>query len=329
MIRRYANNQHELGADIATDPRQTSFYKAMARCTGVLLILDPDGTPFTRAWCCFEEAMVVRDAARTGAPLLLDVATVDSKGQAHATTQGPTAADQKRYDALSDYRKSQTSVNRIKMEREKSFPRAVLERGFRVDTFNSAASVAIDRTRIFNAICGVPPDQLDAVVPRAEDPAFLDVDAALSGLFAEAALWLAAQAGELAGTVEVLRRDTARRHVRLHIPGATEPSLAALAPAFRAWPALTEVDLLASNSALTELAGLEALADCPQLAVVHGDFASCAQLADVAALGAGLGQLQALTALHLSFEECSQLHDSLRRSFDIDSRADFLAALGA
>ena len=58
MIRRYANNQHELGADIATDPRQTSFYKAMARCTGVLLILDPDGTPFTRAWCCFEEAMV-------------------------------------------------------------------------------------------------------------------------------------------------------------------------------------------------------------------------------------------------------------------------------
>ena len=58
LIRRYANNQHELGADIATDPRQTSFYKAMARCTGVLLILDPDGTPFTRAWCCFEEAMV-------------------------------------------------------------------------------------------------------------------------------------------------------------------------------------------------------------------------------------------------------------------------------
>ena len=58
LIRRYANNQHELGADIATDPRQTSFYKALERSAGVLLILDANGTPFTRVWCCFEEAMV-------------------------------------------------------------------------------------------------------------------------------------------------------------------------------------------------------------------------------------------------------------------------------
>ena len=55
----------------------------------------------------------------------------------------------------------------------------------------------------------------------------------------------------------------------------------------------------------------------------------CSQLADVAALGAGLGQLQALTALALNFEGCARLHGNLRRSFDIDSRADFVAALGA
>ena len=70
----YANNQHELGADIDKDPRKTSFYKAMAQCVGVLLIRDANGTPFTRSWCCFEEAMVVRDEARTGASLLLDIA---------------------------------------------------------------------------------------------------------------------------------------------------------------------------------------------------------------------------------------------------------------
>ena len=109
--------------------------------------------------------MVVQDDARTGAPLLLDVATVDSEKQAHVTTQGPTAADQKKYDALPDYRKSETSWASIKVEREDGFPKAVLEQGFRVDTFHSEASVAIDRRRILNAICGVHAEQLDAFVP--------------------------------------------------------------------------------------------------------------------------------------------------------------------
>merc|ERR1719161_389341 len=144
----YANNQHELGTDINRDPRGSSFYKAMVHSVGVLLVLDADGTPFTRAWCCFEEAMVVQDAARTGAPLLLDIATVDSKGKAHVTTQGTTAADQKKYDGMDFSDKAKTSVAGIKVKREAGFPRAVLELGFQVDTFHSAASVAIDRTRI-------------------------------------------------------------------------------------------------------------------------------------------------------------------------------------
>ena len=57
----YANNQHELGSDIATDPRQTSFYKAMQLSEGVLVVLDKDATPFTRIWCCFEQAMVAQE----------------------------------------------------------------------------------------------------------------------------------------------------------------------------------------------------------------------------------------------------------------------------
>ena len=36
--------------------------------------MDANATPFTRAWCCFEQAMVVNDAARTGDSLLLDAA---------------------------------------------------------------------------------------------------------------------------------------------------------------------------------------------------------------------------------------------------------------
>ena len=76
---RYANNQHELGQDIGSDPRNSSFYKAIQLSDGVLVVLDANATPFTRIWCAFEEATAVTmDAAeRPGkARLLLDIATV-------------------------------------------------------------------------------------------------------------------------------------------------------------------------------------------------------------------------------------------------------------
>ena len=233
--------------------------------------------------------MVVRDAARIGAALLLDVATVDGEA-AHVTTQGTTAADQKEYDNLPVWQSSSRSVTSIKVEREAGFPKAVLELGFRVDIFHSEASVAIDRTRILNAICDVPADQLDAVIPQEGHRAFKAVNAALSGLFADAALALAAQAGEMESTVEVLRRDTARRRARVDIPCATIKSLAALAPAFRAWPALTELQLDATGSGnLSDVSALQSLAECPQLEVVNCSFSNCSKLADVDGLQCLLG----------------------------------------
>ena len=45
----------------------------------------------------------------------------------------------------------------------------------------------------------------------------------------------------------------------------------------------------------------------------------------MAALGAGLEKLQALTSLELYFAGCSQLADELQKAFD--SRDEFLAAL--
>ena len=293
---------------------------------GVLLILDANGTPFTRVWCCFEEAMVVRDASRTGAKLLLDVATVDGNGRAHVTTQGPTAADQKAYDALGEFEKAQTSVASIKVKREAGFPKAVLERGFRVNTFQGAATVAIDWRRIVNAICDVPAAQLDATVPRADHPALKEVDAKLSALFAEAALWLAARGDEMESTVAVLTRDTARRQVRLDIPGATIPSLAALAPAWACWPELTSLELDATAAeALTNTSGLQGLAQCKQLAVIKANFALCRALSDVAELGKGVGALQTLQHLQLNFSGCEALSDLAKR---YDSRGAFLAAFG-
>lgn len=54
----YANNQHCVAEDITSNPRSTSFYRAMQMCEGVLLVLDSAGTPFERIWCCFEESIV-------------------------------------------------------------------------------------------------------------------------------------------------------------------------------------------------------------------------------------------------------------------------------
>ncbi|CAE8691665.1 unnamed protein product, partial [Polarella glacialis] len=50
----YANNQHELGGELGTDPMTSSFLKAMQLSDGVLLILDPGSMPFSRVWCIFE-----------------------------------------------------------------------------------------------------------------------------------------------------------------------------------------------------------------------------------------------------------------------------------
>jgi hypothetical protein len=54
----YANNQHHLSQELVDNPRRTSFYRAMKACVGVVLVLDGEATPFSRIWCCFEEAGV-------------------------------------------------------------------------------------------------------------------------------------------------------------------------------------------------------------------------------------------------------------------------------
>ena len=44
------NNQWALAGEIDPDPRKSSFYLAMELCDYVLLVLDENGTPFTRIW---------------------------------------------------------------------------------------------------------------------------------------------------------------------------------------------------------------------------------------------------------------------------------------
>mmetsp|Transcript_18306 Transcript_18306/g.21304 ORF Transcript_18306/g.21304 Transcript_18306/m.21304 type:complete len:204 (+) Transcript_18306:161-772(+) len=138
----YANNQHKLQDEIAANPRNTSFYKAMKLSVGVVLILDKDATPFTRIWCCFEESIAVEER-NSGMPLLLDVAATDSSNQAYVITDGLAAAEARQMPLLGFLAKSLREVN---------FPTLLAQKGLDVDISKANASQADDKKRILNCI---------------------------------------------------------------------------------------------------------------------------------------------------------------------------------
>ena len=85
--------------------------------------------------------------------------------------------------------------------------------------------------------------------------------------------------------------------------------------------------VLEEQEELRDLAAVGAVGNLRALTSLHLDFRYCSRLADVSALGSAVGNLQALTSLHLNFEDCSKLSRKLREKFD--SKEDFLAALEA
>ena len=88
----------------------------------------------------------------------------------------------------------------------------------------------------------------------------------------------------------------------------------------------TTLDLvLREQEELRDLAAVGAVGNLQALTSLHLDFVNCSQLADVSALGTAVGSLQALTSQHLDFECCNKLSGKLRNQFD--SKAAFLAAL--
>ncbi|CAK9105673.1 unnamed protein product [Durusdinium trenchii] len=111
----YANNQHAVEEDITSNPRSTSFYRAMQVCRGVLLVLDSAGTPFQRTWCCFEESIAIehREDHWSRRRLLLDVGAT-----AHVLTDGLAGSETRMIGIVALHRKS---------IRERGFPLDLLE----------------------------------------------------------------------------------------------------------------------------------------------------------------------------------------------------------
>lgn len=180
----YANNQHELGSDLGIDPMQSSFLKALELARGVLLVLDPEATPFQRIWCCFEEGIVAltqrhaincseqgreallsltRRDGREGRqePLLLDIATIDCGVTPQLLTQGLTE-EEERNEALHKEKPHVEESGWVqKSVRELSFPMELVKKGLDVSITSAQVTAPLDKIRILNALAGRPIQELD------------------------------------------------------------------------------------------------------------------------------------------------------------------------
>lgn len=125
----YANRQHDLGADISDDPQQSSFRRAMKVAQGLLLVLDPNATPFVRIWCDFEIFNTV-----CGDTTSLDIITMSGKPRLLTTDLLP---NEEPHD---------------KFQRERDFPVQILGRGLQVKLETGQASVEKDRVSILKSI---------------------------------------------------------------------------------------------------------------------------------------------------------------------------------
>ena len=203
----YSNNQHELAQDIDPDPRRTSFYLAMQQCEGVLLVLDDEATPFTRVWCCFEEAMIVVDGRRHK----LDIATVVKGVGPQLLTEGLIAAEAAKEARFSGY------GYRLKTKREQKFPLELLERAYELDITKASASVKKDFKRIINTINKVPADQIDIVDPDLTHHECDLVNRTLRSMFAETAVHIAGMNKGLSRAMPTISQHRERRALRIDL----------------------------------------------------------------------------------------------------------------
>jgi len=192
----YANNQWELDAEIAEDPAQTSFRKAMALSRGTVTVLDEKAVTFSRIWCCYELATTIRE----GKDKLYDVATAVGTGSNAVVAilaDGLSLEDEVRgADGEWEHR---GGGHGYKAWRERGFPIARAARALQVRLEDGDASVEQDRVRILNSILGET--NLAALVERPFERSTHDkfdrLNVVLRWRFGVAMYAVAAEAGEL------------------------------------------------------------------------------------------------------------------------------------
>lgn len=299
----YANNQHHLEADVGENPRRSSFYRAMQRCEGVVLLLDDQATPFRRIWCCFEEAIAVekRNGTERRHKLLLDVCATDADGVAHVITDGLAGIENQMVPLLGLHHKTC---------REMTFPMHILQKGLRINILSATASHEADRTRILNSIA-FPHARLEelSATPPQEHEKYQTVNCALSAQFALAS-WCNSilQGWDPTPLAKALVLDTSRRMVQLSFTGCIRLYDSDLAMLVNHLPLSLEVLRLDLGfTSLVTLEPLERLGQCNSLVHLELRFPGCKHLESMAGLGVALQEMSQLRLLALWFSKLMNL----------------------
>lgn len=329
----YANNQHDLGQELGSDPMQSSFLKAMQVADAVLLILDAKATPFSRVWCCFEEGIVAlaarkllksesrterkalneiscRDGQDGRLPsLLLDVAAMDEQGNARLLLQGLTDAERKQ-EEIHKLDSNKPSGWDMKSDRERHFPLAVVRESLGIDILKARASRDLDKKRILNALASRPMKELDDE-PFKMHRNYDIIDQSLRANFALTALRPAAEQSAEAARQDLLlmasaiQEDYTRTAMELHF-GKTTPSenLVIILGAIPPLTGLKQLTILCQGcGGVTDEVAAEigkSLKSLVALETLTLDLSRCQGLASAAGLAEGLPGLKSLITLRMN-----------------------------
>ncbi|CAE7291840.1 unnamed protein product [Symbiodinium sp. KB8] len=175
----YANNQWELAYDVAANPAESSFRRALDVAEGTLSILDDAARAYERVWCEYEVFVTLEKAKRTAH--LFDIYTYHNH-QPRGITDGITEGDRRGASWWWEDRK---------WAREKNFPVELAEAAMQAQVQLAVASVDADRIHILNSIVGAGDLNSD---PPLEHERYDVVNTTLHARFALAALKLMVEA---------------------------------------------------------------------------------------------------------------------------------------
>ena len=303
----YANNPHSL-EDIwdPHDPCDRSFYRALRRAKGMLLVVDDQNACFTRGWCVMELALVV--ASRNSAKAcLLDVG-IALDGHSSILTEGLAGRELQMAPLRGMY---------LKACREAGFPTHHLRAALALDIRFALCSPS-DKDMILNWIAF--PNASNLVrrnmwhhAPPLHHPNYDRVNRALGSRFALACWYAAEKENDEYACEEyahILQADGDREVVELSFTGCSLFSdrqlhnlITHLPPALR----VLRLDL--AFTGLHTLHCLETLREMTKLVKLSLSFTGSRNLCNIDGLGLGLQGMPQLRELELCFLKLLQLVD--------------------
>jgi len=138
----YAMNQHDISSDMPADPKESAVFKGMKNSEGMVVVLDEQATPFTRAWCVWTMAMFVQEEEEGRKKLPLDLAAVH-EGEARVLTDGFATPKEEPHH---------------KTRREMNFPLELVEKGSKIDITTAHVSRPENKQRLLGSITKSAPD---------------------------------------------------------------------------------------------------------------------------------------------------------------------------